>query len=400
MKIISIAIKDLTQIMRDRLSALFLFIMPLVFTFMLGAMFGGSKQADYRLPVGILNRDPQSELSTLLIDTLGRSNAIRLVDLALEDEDKISTQINSGKLAAALILPAGYSADLLSGKEVSVPVTANAMNTGGQTALAALQSGIAQMMGALEAARLSLQTVDAQKSVADRNAFLLTSVRLGLEKWQTPALTVTVEPASAASSKGGFSGYVQTSPGMLVQFTIAGLIGAAAVIVQERKNRSLTRLLTAPVSRAQVILGHLLGITVTVLLQELILVLAGQFFFKVDYLREPLATFVMMLAMALFCSCLGLFFGAIARRDEHAIMYPLIAMFVLTAMGGAWFPLEGTSPAFYAIGHALPTAWAMDGFQNLILRGLGFSSILLPSLILLGYAILFFILAVWSMKWE
>lgn len=400
MKILAIVIKDLTQIVRDRLSALFLLIMPLAFTFLMGAMFGGSKQADYRLPVGIVNDDPQGELSTLLIETLGRSNAIKLVTLNSEDQSRISEQINGGKLAAAMLLPAGYSADLLAGKEIRVSITANAMNSGGQTALAALQSAIAQLMGALQAARLSLNAVEVQKPVADRDAFMLEAVRLGLQKWQTPALSVAVEPVSAASNKGGFSGYVQTSPGMLVQFTIAGLIGAAAVIVQERKNRSLTRLLTAPVSRTQVILGHLLGITVTVLLQELILILAGQFFFKVNYLRTPLATFVMMLAMALFCGCLGLFFGAISKRDEHAIMYPLIAMFVLTAMGGAWFPLEGTSPAFYAIGHALPTAWVMDGFQNIILRGLGFNSILLPTLVLLGYAVLCFILAVWRMRWE
>jgi ABC-2 type transport system permease protein len=400
MNILTIALKDLKQIARDRMSALFLLIMPLAFTFMMGAMFGGNKQADYRLPVGILNNDPQGELSSMLIELLGNSTAIKLVDLAPADESKISDQINSGKLAAALILPANYSSDLLSGKDIKVSIIANTLNTGGQTALAALQTSISQLMGALQTARLSLQAVDSQKPVADRNTFMLAAVQLVLQKWQSPSMSIITEPVSKASNAGGFSGYVQTSPGMLVQFTIAGLIGAAAVLVLERKNRTITRLLTAPVTRAEIILGHLLGITVTVLLQELILVLAGQFFFKVDYLRQPLATFVMMLAVALFCGSLGLFFGAISKREEQAIMYPLIAMFVLTALGGAWFPLEGTSPAFYTIGHALPTAWAMDGFQNIILRGLGFSSILLPALILLGYAALFFVLAVWRMRWE
>lgn len=400
MNILTIAFKDLKQIIRDRMSALFLLLMPLAFTLLMGAMFGGNKQADYRIPVGVINNDSQGELSTLLISSLGNSKAIKLVELASADEGKINDQINSGKLAAAMVLPANYSADLLAGREIKVSITANTLNTGGQTALASLQAALSQLMGAVKTASLSLQAIDPLKPVADKNTFMLGTIREVLQKWQTPAVAVTSEPVSKASNSGGFSGYVQTSPGMLVQFTIAGLIGAATVLVLERKNRALSRLLTAPVTKVEIILGHLLGIVVTVLMQELVLVLAGQFFFKVNYLREPLATFVMMLGVALFCGSLGLFFGAISKRDEHAIMYPLIAMFVLTALGGAWFPLEGTSPAFYTVGHALPTAWAMDGFQNIILRGQGFSSVVIPALILFGYAVLFFVLAVWRMRWE
>lgn len=62
---------------------------------------------------------------------------------------------------------------------------------------------------------------------------------------------------------------------------------------------------------------------------------------------------------------------------------------------GAWFPLEVAGETFSAIGHLLPTAWAMDGFQNLIVRGLSFQSILMPVGILSLYTLIFFGLAVW-----
>jgi hypothetical protein len=42
----------------------------------------------------------------------------------------------------------------------------------------------------------------------------------------------------------------------------------------------------------------------------------------------------------------------------------------------------------------------MDGFQNIILRGLGLSSVLLPVGLLLGYAAGFFGPAVWRFKFE
>ncbi len=58
-------------------------------------------------------------------------------------------------------------------------------------------------------------------------------------------------------------------------------------------------------------------------------------------------------------------------------------------------PLEYTAPGFRAVGHLSPVAWAMDGFKNIAVRGLGFESIVLPSVMLLCYAAIFFILAVW-----
>ena len=61
-------------------------------------------------------------------------------------------------------------------------------------------------------------------------------------------------------------------------------------------------------------------------------------------------------------------------------------------------PLEVTGDTFRAIGHLSPVAWAMDGFKNISIRGLGFDSVLLPAGALISYAVLFFILAAWRLS--
>jgi hypothetical protein len=58
-------------------------------------------------------------------------------------------------------------------------------------------------------------------------------------------------------------------------------------------------------------------------------------------------------------------------------------------MGGARFPLELTRETFSAIGHLLPTAWATDRFQNIIVRGLDFNSVELPAGLLLACTLAF-----------
>ena len=73
-------------------------------------------------------------------------------------------------------------------------------------------------------------------------------------------------------------------------------------------------------------------------------------------------------------------------------------MFILSGLGGAWVPLEATGATFQAIGHISPVAWALEGFENIIARGLGFDSVLIPTAALLGYAVLFFLLAAWRFR--
>ncbi len=95
---------------------------------------------------------------------------------------------------------------------------------------------------------------------------------------------------------------------------------------------------------------------------------------------------------------LGLLIGVLAKNDEQAIMFLLLLMLVLSALGGAWVPLDVAGPAFRAIGHLSPVSWALDGFENIARRGLGFESVLLLAAMLIGYAVLFFGLAVWRFR--
>jgi ABC-2 type transport system permease protein len=158
--------------------------------------------------------------------------------------------------------------------------------------------------------------------------------------------------------------------------------------------------LTTPITRVEIILGHYLAMVITILAQFVILVAFGQLFLHVPYLQQPLATLLVMVSTALWTAGIGLLIGVLAKTEEQTIIYTLIPMFILGGMGGAWMPLEFTGRTFQAIGHLLPTAWAMDGFENIVVRGLGMQSVLLPVAIMLGYAVLFFALAVWRFRFE
>ena len=405
MRIIDLALKDLQQHLREKMFVLFMLVMPIAFTAFMGFAFGQAGAAgDPRLPVGFVDNDNASVLSRGLLDLLETSGVIRPVVLQGADVDRANEKVKNEELAAVVIVPAGFGAQTVD--DIRLDIIADMNATAGHTARNAIQTALVRLIGAMQVAQISVERMAAVKPFADeaaQRAAFDAAIAQASAAWQDTPIGVTVETAIAASDdaqRPAPTGNAQASPGMIVQFTILGLVSSASILVLERKTRTLQRLLTTSMRRWEIIAGHTLAMFVIVLTQEALLVAAGQLIFGVDYAREPLAVLMVMAGLAAWIAGLGLFISTLAKVEDQAAVFSLIAMFLFSALGGAWFPLEGTGPAFNTIGHLTPGAWAMDGFQNVVVRGLGIESVLLPSGVLLAYAAAFFGLAVWRFKFE
>lgn len=412
MRAIDLALKDLIQLLRDWKTAMFLVVMPVVFTLMFGFAFGGfgGGEQDPRLPVGFVDQDGGHPLSASLLSLLTASDLVR--PEALEGKEAKPDQINKAvrdeDLVAVVVVPAGYSDMLLTGEPVPLQVVLDQASTAGLSAQGAIQAAASRVAEAVQAARLSLQAYEERAAALPdeiaRRQFLQEAAGQAITTWADPPLSVRETESGAflqeESSDVMESGFSHTSPSMMVQFSIAGLIGAASILLAERKSRALRRLLTTAISRVEIILGHYLAMVVLILGQLVILVAFGQFLLGVPYLRQPLATLLVMVATALWTAALGLLIGTLARSEDQVIIFSLVPMFVLAGMGGAWVPLEFTGRTFQRIGHLLPTAWAMDGFENLVVRGMGLESVLLPVGVMLVYALVLFALAAWRFRYE
>jgi ABC-2 type transport system permease protein len=410
MRIFDLALKDISQLLRDKRSFLFLMAMPLIFTFFMGfAMKGAAETPDPRLALGWVNNDPGGAISEQFKSLLQANDGLRLVELSAAEAAGADAQVKSGQLAAAVVVPAQFSADALAGKPVQVKIIADEMSTTGQSAFQLARIPVTRTLGALEVAQLYISAVNAHQpfgSPAERQKELTAQFRTAAQGWQQSAdqgAQIVLEKAAGVAQPGqplGGNPYNQTSPGMIVMFAVFGLVSSATILVQERKTRTLQRMITTSMTPAQIIAGHLLAMFAVVLLQEGLLVVFGQLALKVNYLREPGAVLVVVVAVALWVASLGLLLSVFAKSEEQVTLYSLIAMFLLAGLGGAWFSLEITGPLFSTIGHLTPTAWAMDGFQNILIRGQGFNSVLVPVGVMLAYALVFFGISVWRFKFE
>jgi ABC-2 type transport system permease protein len=409
MRSVDLALKDLVQVVRDWKSALFLVVMPILFTLFFGFVLSPAQaEGDARLPVGLLNRDGAGGVAAHLGTLLAASDVVRPVALDEAQAADLDEQVRGGDLAAAVVVPEGFGAAALAGEAPQLSVVADPATTTGQTALSGIETAVSRFRGAMETARISADSYaqgaggEGFADEAGRQAYLAQALELAIAEWQAPPLRVAAEQATGAVAEGDEapSGFAQSSPGMMVQFAVFGLITSAMVLVLERKTGALKRLLTTPTNPAAVIGGHVLAMFLVVFFQQALLVAVGQLFFSVDYLRAPLATLAMVVSLSLWAASLGLLIGALAKGEEQVITWSLIAMFLFSSLGGAWFPLEVAGRAFSTIGHVMPTAWAMDGLQNIVVRGQGLASVALPAGMLLAYTAVFFGLAVWRFRFE
>ena len=396
MRILHLALKDLSQILRQKKSVLFLLIMPLLFTWLMGVIFGQNSRADPRLPVGLIDRDGGGSLSTHLSTLLDDSHSIRPLALKDAGEAALQEQIRSQKFAAILIIPDGFSRQALAGQMPQLTLLVDANTPAGQIAEAAISLAVTRLLGALQAGRISL---DLAAGPADE-PHLSAAVEQAVARWQAPRVTVALQASGAADAAEAPGGFAQSSAGMMVFFVTIGMITPGYILLSERRSRTLRRMLSTSMSRPGIIAGHTLAMFVLSFVQLLLLTFCGQFVLGVKYWQQPVAMLVMLVVLGVWSASFGLLISALARDENHVVLFTLSATLVFGLLGGTFFSLEFVDRTFALIGRLTPSAWAIEGLQNIILRAGGVESILLPGGVLLAFSALAYALAIWRFKFE
>ena len=401
MRTLDLALKDISQVLRDKRSLLFLIAMPIAFTFFMGFAYRGAssdKNADNRIPLAVVDPQPDAVLSQMLYARLEASDALKPAAMS---EAKAMEALRKGAVAGVLVIPAGFSERGTGSTIPQLQLIAEPTSTQGQSLYQLLRVPVSQLMSAVEISREATDIVGAQARI-EPSAEQSAALELAWGAWEASSRQslVRVEQAVAQKAADPYGGnpYNQSSPGILVMFAMFGLVTSAQILVQERKTRTLQRLMTTAMKDWEIVAGHMLAMFGIVFSQTALLVVFGQLALGVDYLREPLGVLLVAVAMGLWVAALGLLIGVLAQAEEQVVLFSLIAMFLFSALGGTWFPLEGAGAAFATLGRLTPSAWAMSGFQNILIRGLGLQSAWLPTAILVAYAAAFFAVAVWRFR--
>jgi len=306
--------------------------------------------------------------------------------------------LRKGDVAGALVIPMGFSEQAEAGREPKLTLVADSTSASGHSLYQLLRIPISQLMSAVEISHETVDITGAPDASAEQSAAFDVAWSKWTESSKISLVKIEQAVAEETSDWTGGNPYNQSSPGILVQFAIFGLVTSAQVLVQEKKSRTLQRLITTNMKPWEVVAGHMLAMFTITFLSTALLIVFGQWVLDVNYLREPLGVLLISVTLGLWVASMGLLIGVVAKEEQQVIMYSLIAMFLFSALGGTWFPLEASSGAFATIGKTMPSYWAMNGYQNILIRGLGLESVWMAVGMLSAYAVFFFLLAVWRFR--
>ena len=195
------------------------------------------------------------------------------------------------------------------------------------------------------------------------------------------------------------NGFNQSAPGMGSLYVMFTVLGGMAVLLRERRQWTLQRLIALPLSRAQ-ILGAKIGVYFTLGMIQYAIVFAVGAAVGMEFGSSPIAFLAVMAAFVLCITALTFALAPWIKSEGQARGLVLLLSLSLAPLGGAWWPLEIVPDFMQTIGHLSPVAWAMDAFQDLIWYNGALPDVLPEIAVLLAAAAVLFAIGIRSFKYE
>lgn len=428
--------KDIILFLHDKRALILTLLMPILLAAFFGYLTGGSgKQEASKIELGVVLQD-QHLISQKILAGLKSDNSLQIKELSLEQAQE---QVRKGKLAVALVLPAGFgeaagAAFFNAQGKPDLPIyydpsqgTMLAMVKGiltqhvmqsvsaemfsGKSGMATLDQSIAQLESKAEqGAESATESTDKQELKT-----FLTSLKKFQQHQQDQNAQTTPNQSEAAKPSGlsmpfntkdealsaktgvanGYNGYAHSFAGMTVQFILFLAIDAGISILLSRKLGIWNRLLAAPIGMNTLIVARGLSCASIALFVSCVICAVAMLAFQVQILGSVLGLVGIAICFSLMTASFGLLIAAFGKTPEAARGIAIFATLIMVMLGGAWMPSFFFPQWLQDLTIFIPTRWAVDGFDAMTWRGLGMDAALPVMAALLGFTSLFGALALW-----
>jgi ABC-type multidrug transport system permease subunit len=202
--------------------------------------------------------------------------------------------------------------------------------------------------------------------------------------------TLTLQEVNLSGGSINVNTFDQNVPGFSVTFLLLGmLLGVSLGLLDERDWGTLSRLRAMPVAASSILVGKLLARFAVGVVQMITLLAAGWLVFDVSLGPQPWALLLPTLGIVFAGTAFGLVVAAVASSREAVLPVGSIVIVTMAAVGGCWWPIDLEPRWMRTVALAFPTTWAMDAFNDLMIRRRTFEAALRPTAVMLAYGVLY-----------
>ncbi len=214
-------------------------------------------------------------------------------------------------------------------------------------------------------------------------------------------LSVREQPASGRADRPLPNAVQQNVPAWALFGMFFIVVPLSGALLRERRDGTLLRLRTLPVSYGVILLGKIAAFASVCLVQFSLMLAVGRFLLPMlgtpvlDLQGRLPAAFFLALCAALAATGFGLLVGTAARSFEQASMFGAVSVVVAAALGGVMVPVYVMPRAIRAVSAFSPLSWGLDGFLEIFVRGGGLSAVADNALLLLAFFAATLVIAWW-----
>jgi ABC-2 type transport system permease protein len=327
--VLLIALKDLRQRLRDRSAIVVAFVAPFGIAAIISLALGNTGRFHATFAVADLDGGPAAR--SFVDDALGApalKDVVTVRVAASADEARALTV--SGKVSAALVIPAGFSEDARAGRATHMQI---------------LKSADSPIGGELAAA------IAAQFPPA-------------------PAHLVDGSVGSRDVKQASYFG-----PSMAIFFLFFVVEFGAVGILAERRTGTLTRLLAAPISRESVVIGKALSTFALGAISLGTMTVATTVLLGASW-GDPIAVAALAASIVLAAMGITALTATFASSEQSAGAFSSMVSMGLAMLGGNFVPVSQAPEVMRTIALATPNGLALRGFTDLVADGGGLPSVL------------------------
>ncbi|MES2177042.1 MAG: ABC transporter permease [Gemmatimonadota bacterium] len=418
--------KDLLLFFSDRRSVIVAFVVPIAIASFFGSIFSGTSTSEpARIKIAVVDRDS----SVISRGILASVQADRTLAITQPTEEAARDEVKGGKTSVAVIIPKDFGN--ASGKAFlgigPHPTLELLFDPSRRTELAMVRGILSghvieavsrEMFGGAQGRALIDASVSGAQQApggAGQSAALVQMLRAvqGYYNMQpdsgaaaSPAPSGLVMPyaireeAVTSGANVKYNGYAHSFGGMAVQFLLFAMANLGIDMLLERQRGLWMRLRSAPLARNTLLAGKALSGTIISLMTLWVSFAFAMIVFRVRIEGSILGFVAISISCAIMAATFGLLVAALGKTPATARGVTTLAVLMMVMLGGAWVPTFVFPAWLQQATKVVPVRWAVDGFDSMTWRGLGLRDALPPTAVLLGFALVFGLIAANRFRWE
>lgn len=328
------------------------------------------------LVIALVGQDGYSRANVLFVNEDGGiASQYLLEELAskpdynlkvLDNEKQLREAVIEDQGVAGVIIPAGYTEGILSGRVPKLQFYEMKLSEGSYT-LRLMVSNLTQ--GLVSSASLIRNVSDNDDDQGTILAQMVTQTR-------KHNISGTVQDLELYSKPG-----LNSVTGFTLMF-LMGLIGSSATqIMDDRRRRTMTRMFCAPVRAWEIALGNFLGSFAVGISQIAILLILSRYLVGYDYGVPIVLHFVILGAFMLVAMGISTAIAALIRSSQQLGMINSLIITPTCMLGGCFWPVSFMPDFMQKLANFVPQKWTIEAIEILAV-GEGLSQITVPLIIL------------------